>query len=474
MPFRLRLLFGTCFALALWGAFWPGWGWLGWLAPALLFLSLDGIGPKRGALFGGAFGFLFFLLELSPLLSLWRLVGGLCIPAWLLLSLYGAVFFALLGGVVGWRSSPPLWAGAWALIEAARGVGPLGFTFGTLPGALVGQPFLAAAAWGGATLLSLGMAWTSACLAARRRWAPLALLGPGCLALLSALAPHPAPEGELALSLVQPNIEQTEKLDRGNLQALLGRYESLLSSISGQVDLVVLPENVLPAYLRAEPELLTPFLDTAGRLSARLLVGTGELRAGKVYNSALLISPSRKIAGVYDMVHLVPFGEYLPARKLWEAIGLGPLLDRLLPMDLTPGEGPRPLGKLGVMICFETQFSSLSRSLTSQGAEVLIALTNDAWFGRTRLLWEHFAMGALRAAECGRSFLQAAQTGITGAVGPQGELLAQLPPWEAGVLRVKVPLLRHKTPWVKTGPWPSLGLAGLLFLVGLRKRRPRR
>ena len=474
MPFRIRLFFGTCFALALWGAFWPGWGWLGWLAPALLFLSLDGIGPGRGALLGGVFGLFFFLIELSPTLSLWPFLGGLSIPAWLLLSLYGSFFFALLGGVVGWRSSPLLWAGAWALLEAARGAGPLGFSFGTLPEALVGQPFLAAAAWGGATLLSLGMAWTSACLAARRRWALLSLLGPGLLSLLAALAPLPAPEGELAFSLVQPNIDQVEKLDRGNLQALLGRYESLLSSISGQVDLVVLPENVLPAYLRAEPKLLTPFLDTAGRLSARLLVGTGELRAGKVYNSALLISPSRKIAGVYDMVHLVPFGEYLPGRKLWEALGLGPLLDRLLPMDLTPGEGPRPLGELGVMICFETQFSSLSRGLTAQGAEVLIALTNDAWFGRTRLLWEHFSLGALRAAECGRSFLQAAQTGITGAVGPQGELLAQLPPWEAGVFTVKVPLACHETPWVKTGPWPSLGLAGLFFLLGLRKRRPRR
>lgn len=457
----------------MWGAFWPGWGWLGWVAPALFFLGLKGSGLKRGLLWGGLFGLLFFLVELSPILALWPFVGGLSLVAWLLSSLYQALFFALLGGAVGWGRSPFLWAGAWAMVEAARGVGPLGLSFGSLPAALWGQPFLAAAAWGGATLLSLGLAWTGAWLAKgleRPRLLPLALLGPALLSSLAAFAPQAEPTGDLKVALVQPNFPQEEKLNPAKTPQLLSRYEGLLSTIEGPVDLVVAPENALPAPLRTEEGCLAPFLEAAERLSCRVLVGSGELREEGVYNSALLLSPEGEVQDAYDMVRLVPFGEYIPGRGLWEALGLGPLFSRLLPFDLEAGKKARPLGDLGVMICFESQFAGLSRELVKAGAEVLIALTNDAWFGRTRLLWEHFSLGALRAAECGRSFLQAAQTGITGAVGPQGKLLAQLPPWKAGVLTVKVPLFSHETPWVKMGPWPGLGLAALSFALGLVKR----
>jgi len=476
VSFRIRILAGLAFALFLWGGFHPGWGWLAWLSPALFFLALDKVGIKRGLILGGAFGLFFFALELSPIYALWPFLGGLTILSWIALSLYGAVFFAVLGGVAGWRSSPLLWAGAWVLLEAVRGAGPLGFSFGALPAALVGGPFTPAAAWGGAVLLSLAVAWTGACLARAvrgPRFLLLAALGPGLLALLSALAPLPPPTGELSVALVQPNIPQAEKLDRERLPQLTVRYESLLSSLSGPLDLVVLPENVLPAYLRSEPEYLAPFKKTAQRLSCHVLLGTGELRAGKVYNSVLLLDPTGEAAGVYDMVHLVPFGEYVPGRKLWETLGLSPLLSRLLPFDLTPGEGARPLGPFGAMICFESQFPGLARELTLKGAKVLIALTNDAWFGKTRFPWEHFAMGALRAAECGRAFLQAAQTGITGAFAPNGRFVTALPPWEEGVLRLQIPLYQGKTPFVRYGPWPVLSLAVLLVLLGLiRKSGP--
>jgi len=145
------------------------------------------------------------------------------VPAWLLLSLYGALFFAPLGAVVGWRDSPPLWAGAWALLEAARAAGPLGFSFGALPVALVGSPFLPAAAWG-SLYLSLAVAWTGAWLARglrRPTLLPLALLGPAALGLIALLAPSPVPQGELRVALVQPGFSQEEKLDRVNLPQLV-------------------------------------------------------------------------------------------------------------------------------------------------------------------------------------------------------------------------------------------------------------
>ena len=195
------------------------------------------------------------------------------------------------------------------------------------------------------------------------------------------------------MTLVQPGFSQEEKLDRENLPQLLLRYRELLSGIQGPVDLVVVPENALPAFLLEESQYLAPFRETARRLSCDLLVGTGVRREEGVFNSVLLIRPSGEVAGAYDKVRLVPFGEYLPARGLWRALGLGPLLARLLPYDLVPGAGPQPLGPYGIMICFESQFPSLARGLAAKGAPVLIVPTNDAWFGRSRFLREHFAMG---------------------------------------------------------------------------------
>ena len=270
------------------------------------------------------------------------------------------------------------------------------------------------------------------------------------------------------MTLVQPGFSQEEKLDRENLPQLLLRYRELLSGIQGPVDLVVVPENALPAFLLEESQYLAPFRETARRLSCDLLVGTGVRREEGVFNSVLLIRPSGEVAGAYDKVRLVPFGEYLPARGLWRALGLGPLLARLLPYDLVPGAGPQPLGPYGIMICFESQFPSLARGLAAKGAPVLIVPTNDAWFGRSRFLREHFAMGALRAAECGRALLQAAQTGVTGGFDGRGRSLGTLPPGDEGTL---VPLCQGRTPFVRWGDAPALLLAGVLAGVGGAFRR---
>lgn len=469
MPRRARIFLLGCFAASLWGAFSPGWGWLAWLAPAPYFLALQGLGLKRGVLGGLVGGLAFFALELSPILALWPFLRALSVPAWLLLSAYGALFFAALGGLVGWWDSPLVWAGAWALLEGARAAGPLGFSFGALPVALVETPFLAAAAWG-SPFLSLAMAWTGAWLARglrRPRLLPWTLLGPASLGLLALLTPSPEKTGELQVALVQPGFLQEEKLDPDNLPQLLARYRELLSGIQGPVDLVVVPENALPAFLLDKPQYLAPFQETARRLSCGVLVGTGVRREERVFNSVILIGPQGEVEGIYDKVRLVPFGEFLPARGLWRALGLGPLLERLLPYDLSPGTGPRPLGPYGIMICFESQFSSLARVLAAKGAQVLILPTNDAWFGRTRFLWEHFAMGALRAVECGRGLLQVAQTGITGGFDGRGHPIGMLPPWGEGVLEITVPLYRGRTPFVRWGDIPGLALMGVLVLLGV-------
>ncbi len=479
MEWRLRVAGAGGFAALLWAAFYPGLSLLVWPAMAGLFLVLSGRGARRGAVAGAVAGFVFFALTFTSVFELWTFVGPLAAPLWVLAAVYGALYMAVLGAAVGRWSSPLVGAGTWVLLEMVRAAGPFGVAFGSLPVALAVPPLVGAAAIGGAWLLSLAAAWTGACLAAgarrSRHWIALAILGPAVLLVGAGVGSDTEQTGTLQAAVVQTGVPQEQRLDPRQVPALMERYADLLSRLEGPVDFVVFPETVLPVPLRAEPDYLVPFQEAARRLGAELLVGTGDWREGKIYNSVLLLDRDGEVAGIYDKTHLVPFGEYLPARDLWESLGLGPLLEELLPHDLAHGQRSDSLGIYGVQICFESQFSAGARRLVAQGAEILVVPTNDAWFGEHRMLWEHFAFGALRAAEQGRAFVHATSTGVSGAFSPTGQLLGKLPLGEPGVLHVALPLHRGTTPYAAVGDWPVLGLAVLLLVGGvLWEERARR
>ncbi|MGB9757013.1 MAG: apolipoprotein N-acyltransferase [Candidatus Bipolaricaulaceae bacterium] len=459
-------------ALLLWASFFPGLGALVWIALAPFFLALQDLGPKRGAFWGFLFGFAFFLLEFSSLLSLRPFIGPMAYGVIFLLSLYGGIFLAAFGTLAGWRSSPLILASAWALIEAARGAGPLGFTFGSVPVALAGSPFVAASGLAGPWLLSLAVALTAALLAQglrKPKILPLALLPPLLLWGIGEALPEPKAVGETRLALVQPDISQAERLDRTKLPEILARYELLLGEVPENVDLIVIPENATPAFLRIEREYLEPFLRAAEAKGVPLMVGTADIEGGKIRNTMLLLTPDGRESVVYAKMHLVPFGEYVPGRKLWERLGLASLIDQFLPYDQTPGERLEPVGIYGVVICFESSFPGPTRVLARKGAELLLVSTNDAWFGRTRILWEHYAMGSLRAAETGRVCIQVGQTGITGAWDPKGLELVRFP-IEAGVYTMRVERLQGTTPFVWAGDYPALLFASGLLVFSLVKR----
>lgn len=475
MPFRFRLLATLGAAGLLWVGFLPGWGWVAWCAAIPFLWALDGQRGRRGLALGALFGVTFFALEFSSLVSLWPFVGPMVYLVCTALALLGGPFFAAFGLVAGRWSHPFVWVGAWVLMEALRAAGPLGFTFGSLPAAMAGGPFVPAAATGGPWLLSLGMVWTTSCVARGvrdRRWWWAAPLGP---VILFAMAQVPAgtPEvGSVTVALVQPNIAKIDQLDPRNLPVQVQVYQDLLGAVPSGVELVVAPENALP-WLLEEPPYMKLFEDTAQRTGARVVVGTGVFEEGEVFNTILVLSPTGEVEGSYAKTRLVPFGERVPWRDFWTRIGLASLIDPYLPFDQSPGEAIRPVGPLGILVCFESTFPGVARELVRQGAQVLITPTNDAWFGRTRILWEHYAWGSLRAAETGRSFVQVGQTGISGVWDRRGRELDRLPPWTQGIGIFDVPLHTGLTPYVRAGDGPVLGLAGLLLIVGVTTQRPR-
>jgi apolipoprotein N-acyltransferase len=456
----------------LWASFFPGWGGLVWVALIPFFFALRDAGPKRGFALGFLFGFAFFLLEFSPLVSLRPFIGPMAYPVILLLALYGGLFLSVFGLFAGWKSFLPVFAGGWALLEAARAAGPLGFTFGSVPVALAGSPFVAAAGLAGPWLLSFAVALSAGALALapkRPRLVFLAFLGPLLLFGIGAALPDPRPKGEVKLALIQPNISQEDRLNRQKLPEILARYDGLFRQTPSDVDLIVIPENATPAFLRIEREYLAPFVRAAQEKGVPILVGTADIQGEEIRNIMLLLAPDGREAAVYAKIHLVPFGEYVPGRSLWERLGLASVINQFLPYDQSPGERLEPVGIYGVVICFESTFSYPTRTLAKKGAEVLLVATNDAWFGRTRILWEHYAMGSLRAAETGRVCVQVGQTGISGAWGPKGEELAHFP-LEGGVYTIRVERFRGTTPYVWAGDFPMLGILGALFWGGIMKK----
>lgn len=475
MTLAARIGLALAAAGLLWAAFFPGWGGLVFPALALGFGALSGAGPKRGLALGFLWGMTFFLLEFSVLQSLTPFIGPMAYGVSVLLAVYGGLFFAAFGTLAGWRGTLGILAGGWTLLEIARGTGPLGFTFGSVPPALAGTPFVAAAGIAGPWLLSLGVAFTAAVLVqarARPKLLPLALLGPLLLWGVGALAPELRSTGTTRLALVQPNIPQADRLDRTKLPEILARYERLLAQAPNDVDLIVIPENATPAFLRIERQYLEPFARVAREKGVPVLVGTADLQGTEVRNTMLLLTPEGRESVVYAKIHLVPFGEYVPGRPLFDRIGLGALIDQFLPYDQSPGERLEPVGIYGVVICFESVFPSPTRVLARKGAEVILVSTNDAWFGRTRILWEHYAMGSLRAAETGRVCVQVGQTGITGTWGPRGQELARFPLGES-VFVLSVPRFSGRMPYMAVGDLPVLVLAGGLALWGIKMGGPR-
>jgi apolipoprotein N-acyltransferase len=234
----------------------------------------------------------------------------------------------------------------------------------------------------------------------------------------------------LKIGLVQGNIDQSIKWDESFQKETLKIYDRLSLRVSEEKpDLIIWPETATPFFFQDAKEYQPLVLDIPIKANTFLLFGTPsyKIQKGKVnhYNSAYLLSPSGELVGKYDKIHLVPFGEYVPMQDLLFFIGsLGEGIG-----DFKSGEEVYnftiPQGRFGVLICFEIIFPDLCRRFVKKGANFLITMTNDAWFGKTSAPYQHFSMATFRAVENRVFIARAANTGITGFIDPRGKILKQ-------------------------------------------------
>lgn len=232
----------------------------------------------------------------------------------------------------------------------------------------------------------------------------------------------------LRIALIQGNIPQDVKWSPLFREQTLETYERLTrKAAKGGVDLIVWPESAVPFFFQDEPQQAERIQNLARQLNTYLLFGSPahELRNGKstYLNSAFLMSPDGETLGRADKLHLVPFGEYVPLGNILTfinkiVVGIG---------DFAPGEKAVPLDmgrtKLGVQVCYEIIFPELARLYVNAGARVLVAITNDAWFGRSSAPYQHLAISTFRAIETRTPLIRAANTGVTAIIDQNGHIL---------------------------------------------------
>jgi apolipoprotein N-acyltransferase len=256
-------------------------------------------------------------------------------------------------------------------------------------------------------------------------------------------------------ALLQPNISQEMRWNDTNLIAI---YQLMMSmtreAISGGAKIVIWPESTVPLsynstdFYRESIESVSKANDVDVILGS---VAEDEKNPNRMWNAAFLVSGGRTI-GHYDKIRLVPFGEYVPLRKmlffaekLVHAVG-----------DFEIGTRDTPLAgrfRYGPAICYEVVYPQVTRTQVLHGANVLVTITNDAWYDGTSAPRQHLNQARLRAIEDDRYLLRAGTTGISAFVDPTGRVLHELPMGKSGIIYAEFQPRESVTPYVRFGDW---------------------
>ncbi|MFF2330813.1 MULTISPECIES: apolipoprotein N-acyltransferase [unclassified Streptomyces] len=463
----------------------PSLWWLAYvgLVPWLLLIRSAGTG-RRAALDGwlGGMGFLLAVHHwLMPSLHVFIVVLAALLG--LLWAPWGLLVFRLLRGRVSAAaagSALVLVPCGWLMIELARSWEGLGGPWGLL-GASQWEvaPALRVASVGGTWLVSLLVVAVNTAVAllfvtaAARTAAVVGIVV--CAVAVTAMAqwaPRPERSGVARIAVVQPGVISGSH----SAERRLAVSERLTGSLAGRdLDLVVWGESSVGVDLSRHPDVTARIAALSRRVGADVLVNmdarqTGDSGRRGIYKSAVLVGPDGLTGDRYDKMRLVPFGEYIPARSVlgWAtSLGKAAREDRLrgtrpVTMRLPGADGGKGL-RIGPLICFETAFPDMSRRLTLDGAQVLVAQSSTATFQHSWAPEQHASLGALRAAENGRPMVHATLTGVSTAYGPWGERIgAPLGTHTSGAAVFDVPLASGTTLYTRLGDWPGQGAAAVL------------
>lgn len=302
------------------------------------------------------------------------------------------------------------------------------------------------------------------------------------------LVPAPAMPADRNALLVQANVPILEGSDwtksyfNDTLRDLSAISRDSTVGVS-RPDLIVWPENPAPFYT-SDPLFRDAVSSVARRSNAWLLAGSIGIRNAtatpaqptEIYNSASLVSPNGEWVSRYDKIHLVPFGEYVPFKQIFSfAGGLTKEVG-----DFSRGTSRAPLNaggsKLGVFICYESIFPDDIRQFANNGAQVLVNISNDGWYGDSGAYAQHLKQSRMRAVENNRWLLLDTNTGRTAVIDPNGRIVASAPRKTRTALRVPYALSNATTFYTRHGDWFAylcaiISVAALFARLFIRKEK---
>ncbi len=355
-------------------------------------------------------------------------------------------------------------------------------------------PIAQAASLVGVSGLSALLAATSAAAAyvalerRRRRWAIggvvlgiVAICGVWGAMRLRA-SPLTSAGDVVRVAVLQGNIPQAEKWDPSLADAITRRYLTMTrQALAAGATFVIWPESATPFYFEQDVIRGSLIRRLAREYGATLLIGSDQVepvrpvapgRRPEVrnYNAAFLVKPDGATGAVYRKMHLVPFGEYVPAQKILFFVGT--IVQAVADFSpYTAGTEPvlLPVGNhyASTAICYEVIYGSLMRKFVQEGSELLTTITNDAWYGRSSAPYQHWEQASMRAIEDGRYLARAANTGISGFVDPYGRVIQKSPLFETAILIQDLRFIDARTLYSRIGDllaWLSIAVtaAGLL------------
>ncbi|MFQ6372189.1 apolipoprotein N-acyltransferase [Shewanella sp. YIC-542] len=377
----------------------------------------------------------------------------------------------------------------WVLTEWLRGWVLTGFPWLWAGYSQASGPLLPLASYIGTLGISLLLAMLAGSLhlLLHQRWLPMPLL-----TLLLALSIWQAPlhngiartGASVSVALVQGNIPQSMKWQPEALWPTLLKYMELSRPYLDK-DLVIWPEAAIPA-----PEhMVAEFLDNADKVAnlhdTAIVTGIISLTQPNFYNAVVVLGNARQhaqphgdyqvaaTANQYRKHHLLPIGEFVPLESLLRP--LAPLFN--LPMSsFSRGNYIQPNlqatgHQLAPAICYEIAFPEQLRHNITPDTQLLLTISNDAWFGSSNGPLQHMEIAQMRAAELGRPLLRGTNNGVTAIVDEKGHISAKLPQFTEGVLSADVPLVQGQTPFSRWGEKPLLFGCLLLLLISLLKQR---
>jgi apolipoprotein N-acyltransferase len=491
----LAALSGVLFALAFPNA---AIGWLMFIALLPLFVALTRVRTARGAFFLGWLSQTIAWLIMVPwVVRVMSHYGGLPYITGVVIFVAMCAYLGMYGGLFAllfYRIAPstrfrrwllvPL---AWAVVEYARTYLFSGFPWSLIAASIVDYaPFVQFDRVAGPYALGILILLPSTLIAwlivarpkGMRSLFPIAAVviitfvwwATGLVAAKMLVRPTGTPMARAAL--LQPNISQEMRWDNDNLLLIFRRMMAMSEeATSHNVQVVIWPESTVPLSY-AITDFYRKAIESLSRTrNVDVILGSvaeDPEQPNKLWNAAFLVSGGRTI-GHYDKIRLVPFGEYVPLRQMLSFAHA--LVHAVGQFEFGTKDTPL-VGRFfyGPAICYEVVFPQIPRTQVVHGANVLVTITNDAWYDGTSAPRQHLNLARLRAIETDRYLLRAGTTGISAVVDPAGQLVQQMEMGKQGIIYAEFQPRTSTTPYVRFGDWFAW-VAMVAVVLGMIRRR---